>query len=58
MTGYTVHTGSNIKFSGGWDRIFSGKANGSSKPKTSAPASAKKAAAKKSTKKKASKKKK
>lgn len=25
MTGYTVHTGSTVKFSGGWDRIFSGK---------------------------------
>lgn len=24
MTGYTVHTGSNQKFSSGWDRIFSG----------------------------------
>ena len=24
MTGYTVHTGSSIKFSSGWDRIFSG----------------------------------
>ncbi len=29
MTGYTVHTGSTVKFSGGWDRIFSG-----SKPAT------------------------
>jgi len=26
MTGYTVHTGSTIKFSNGWDRVFSGKA--------------------------------
>lgn len=25
MTGYTVHTGSTVKFSGSWDRIFSGK---------------------------------
>lgn len=25
MTGYTVHTGSNEKFSGGWDKIFGGK---------------------------------
>jgi hypothetical protein len=25
MTGYTVHTGTTVKFSGGWDRIFSGK---------------------------------
>ncbi|MBS0203277.1 MAG: hypothetical protein JSS49_10290 [Planctomycetes bacterium] len=26
MTGYTVHTGSNEKFSAGWDQIFSGQA--------------------------------
>lgn len=25
MTGYTVHTGSTVKFSGGWDHIFRGK---------------------------------
>jgi hypothetical protein len=25
MTGYTVHTGSTVKFSGSWDRIFSEK---------------------------------
>jgi hypothetical protein len=25
MTGYTVHTGSTLKFAGGWDRIFAGK---------------------------------
>jgi hypothetical protein len=24
MTGYTVHTGSTVKFSTGWDNIFSG----------------------------------
>lgn len=24
MTGYTVHTGSTVKFSNGWDKIFSG----------------------------------
>jgi hypothetical protein len=24
MTGYTVHTGSSVKFSAGWDNIFSG----------------------------------
>jgi len=24
MTGYTVHTGSTVKFSDGWDNIFSG----------------------------------
>jgi len=23
MTGYTVHTGSNKKFTSGWDRVFS-----------------------------------
>ena len=27
MTGYTVHTGSTVKFSGGWDRIFTGKSS-------------------------------
>jgi hypothetical protein len=26
MTGYTVHTGSNVKYSTGWDNIFSGAA--------------------------------
>ena len=26
MTGYTVHTGSNQKFSQGWDQIFRGPA--------------------------------
>ena len=25
MTGYTVHTGTTVKFAGGWDRIFGGK---------------------------------
>ena len=24
MTGYTVHTGSSVKFSSGWDAVFSG----------------------------------
>ena len=28
MTGYTVHTGSTVKFSGGWDRIFLGNQPG------------------------------
>jgi hypothetical protein len=33
MTGYTVHTGSNQKFSSGWDRIFqSGPAKKSKSP--------------------------
>jgi hypothetical protein len=26
MTGYTVHTGSTVKFSEGWDNIFRGAA--------------------------------
>lgn len=50
MTGYTVHTGSTVKFSGGWDHIFSGQkaAKGGATPSKKA---AKKAAtkAKKST---------
>ena len=48
MTGYTVHTGSNDKFSSGWDRVFQGK-KGSSERKTPERASkpAKKAAKKK-----------
>jgi hypothetical protein len=35
MTGYTVHTGSNEKFSEGWDQIFkkSGKSRATSSPK-------------------------
>ena len=55
MTGYTVHTGSNEKFTDGWDRIFSEA--GSPKKK---PAAAKKKAAKKKApaKRKAAKKKK
>lgn len=32
MTGYTVHTGSNDKFSAGWDNIFN-KAKPAAKPK-------------------------
>jgi hypothetical protein len=28
MTGYTVHTGSNKKFTAGWDRIFKKAASG------------------------------
>lgn len=59
MTGYTVHTGSSIKFSGGWDRIFSGTDNAKSPAKKkSKVVEAKKAATKKPAKKKASKKKK
>jgi hypothetical protein len=38
MTGYTVHTGSNDKFSSGWDNIFSGKkAKASAAKKKPAP---------------------
>ncbi|MCX7396057.1 MAG: hypothetical protein NTW75_18265 [Planctomycetales bacterium] len=39
MTGYTVHTGSNLKFSKSWDRIF--KASRSTK-KTDSSGTAKK----------------
>lgn len=35
MTGYTVHTGSTVKFSNSWDRIFS-KTSGSSKGENTA----------------------
>jgi hypothetical protein len=39
MTGYTVHTGSNEKFSQGWDQIFRGQASAkSSKTKADKPA--------------------
>lgn len=31
MTGYTVHTGSTLKFSEGWDRIFPGAAQPATK---------------------------
>jgi len=41
MTGYTVHTGSNEKFSEGWDQIF--RKSGKSRARTSS----KKAVAKK-----------
>jgi len=47
MTGYTVHTGSNEKFSAGWDEIFK---KGGAKKKAAAPkatAKAKKKAKKK-----------
>jgi len=30
MTGYTVHSGSNDKFSSGWDRVFKAKKTASS----------------------------
>jgi hypothetical protein len=51
MTGYTVHTGSTVKFSNSWDRIFSdGPAAPASKPVAKKPAPAKKAAAKRAKK--------
>ena len=34
MTGYTVHTGSSIKFSSGWDLIFQGSKSGGKSPGT------------------------
>lgn len=34
MTGYTVHTGSNEKFSSGWDNIFGGSKTAAGKSKT------------------------
>ncbi len=40
MTGYTVHSGTTIKFSEGWDRIFEERAAKSGK-KTSVSGSAK-----------------
>lgn len=48
MTGYTVHTGSTVKFSGSWDRIFSGKPTSKPSKKTvkKTVAKAKKAPAK------------
>jgi hypothetical protein len=44
MTGYTVHTGSSVKFSDGWDKIF---AKGAKKKVPSTKAAAKKTPAKK-----------
>ncbi len=54
MTGYTVHTGSNEKFSGGWDKIFRGKDAAKKQGAAKKPAGKKSAAqsAKKRTKKK------
>jgi hypothetical protein len=46
MTGYTVHTGSTVKYSTGWDNIFSGarrqKSTGTKK-KTAQPRASKSA---------------
>ena len=38
MTGYTVHTGSTVKFTEGWDRVFTGsrRAAAASSKKTKA----------------------
>lgn len=56
MTGYTVHTGSSVKFSEGWDQIFKGKKSGSQpaaepSPRP-APATSKKSVKRKTAKKK------
>lgn len=62
MTGYTVHTGSNVKFTTGWDHIFQGvgstkksaSSRGASKKKVATPpkSSKKKGLAKKAVTKK------
>ena len=52
MTGYTVHTGSNEKFSSGWDGIFGNKANKSAAKKKAGKKKADKKSAKKASKKK------
>ncbi len=57
MTGYTVHTGSNVKFSGGWDQIFGGKKKAPAKAAAAKKAPAAKAAKKTAAKKKSAKKK-
>ncbi len=46
MTGYTVHTGTSIKFSDGWDKIF---AKGAKKKSPAAKAGAKKTQATKAS---------
>ena len=46
MTGYTVHTGSSVKFSEGWDQIFSGASKGSAKKSSAKKGTAKRAPAK------------
>lgn len=59
MTGYTVHTGSTVKFSNGWDEIFGGassKKSDSGRVKSSKPASSNVIAAKKRSPKKRAKK--
>ena len=49
MTGYTVHTGSTVKYSSGWDNIFSG--TGDRKPPAAKKKGAKPRAAKSAKKK-------
>lgn len=41
MTGYTVHTGTTVKFAGGWDRIFTGKKAAKDAPAKGKPAAKK-----------------
>jgi hypothetical protein len=55
MTGYTVHTGSTMKFAAGWDEVFAKPAKSKRTPKKSAAKSAKKSV-RKPTQKKAGKK--
>ena len=52
MTGYTVHTGSNEKFTAGWDAIFAKAGAKKSAGKDKAKAARSKAAGKKGKKKK------
>ncbi len=54
MTGYTVHTGSNLKFTSGWDRIFEETTPASAAGKGAGKKAAAKKSAKKSSAKKAS----
>jgi hypothetical protein len=42
MTGYTVHTGSTVKYSAGWDNIFGAKTRKSGADGTKKPAKARK----------------
>ena len=49
MTGYTVHSGTTIKFSEGWDRVFQERA---AKKKTSSGTAKAKVRAKRAAKKK------
>lgn len=58
MTGYTVHTGSNMKFTAGWDHVFqkarsAGKSAASTTPSRKKTASSSTAAKKKAAPRKA-----